>query len=108
MLIEFLPAAPGLDRHIAIFQIDLNDGIHAGHIDQHAIGGVGDITAGVAHTAPARDDRRSALQTGTHQCLYLIDVARPHNRTDRRSYGEDILRVQRDLLGIRGDNLGRQ
>ena len=108
VLMQFLPAAPGLDRHITIFQIDLDDGIHAGHIDQHTVGRAGDVTAGIAHTAPAGDDRRAALEAGPHECLHFIDVARAHNRTDRRSYGEDVLRVQRDLLGIRGDDLGRQ
>ena len=53
VLMQFLPAASGLDRHITIFQIDLDDGIHAGHIDQHAVGRAGDVTAGIAHTAPA-------------------------------------------------------
>ena len=33
VLMQLLPAALGLDRHITIFQIDLDNGIHAGHID---------------------------------------------------------------------------
>ena len=107
MFVELLPATPRLNRHVPIFQIDLNNGIHLGHIDQHAVGRSGKVTTRVAHTATPGDDRCAALQTGTHQCLHFLNVAWPDNRTDRRPNRKHILRVQRYLLGICGDDLGR-
>lgn len=85
---QLLPAAPGLDRHITIFQIDLDNGIHAGHIDQHAIG--------------------ARWRCNRWYSSYRPREGRSACRAPGRPYREDILKVQRYLLGIRRDDLGRQ
>ena len=103
---QLLPVAAGFDRHIAVFQIDLDDGIHTRHVDQYAVGCRREIAAGVAHASATGHNRRVPLQTCPDQRLHFIDGAWLDDCADGWTNAEDILRVQRDLLGIGVDDLG--
>ena len=108
MLIQFLPATSGLYCDVPVFEVDLDNGIHAGHVDQDAVGCCGEIATGVAHTPAAGHDRRAAFQAGAHQRLHLVDRARSNDCTDGWPNAEDILRIEGDLLSVGIDDLRRE
>ena len=60
-LVEFLPGASGLDQHIHVVGVDLDDCVHAAHVDEDRAIARGDIAPGIGHAAAARDDGASGL-----------------------------------------------
>ena len=99
-LMERRPGGASLHGDMGIGGVDIQDAVHAGHVEQDAVVTVREITRGVAHAPAPGNQGRAPVSTHLDQGLQIIGAGRPDDGAGGFAESEHVMGVEVEQFGV--------
>ncbi len=95
-----LPRTTALHRHVHVLPVDLEDPIHALHIDDDAALFAGHVAARIGHAATPSDDGVTGARYRSNDASQVVCAVWPRDCQGGQRFRVHVLRIKRAAVSV--------